>query len=358
MLKLIQVARNSENPQRHIIFLHGLGGHAYKTWQSSNVNNSTFWPVWLADEIADVAIWTVSYSAPPSNWLGTAIPLQHRAVSVLAMLTSDERLQQGSIAFVGHSLGGLLIKQVLREANDQRSRQVAVERLLNQVQAAVFYGTPHTGARLANFADRLRLLVWPSVATHDLMLFDSNLRSLNTWYRNWSEHIEHRVYYETHGTSIGMVVDPSSADAGLVCANPIPIDADHFGICKPIDCADQRYVLTREFLKNDVFQTPSINSSDTEVVIESRPELTSTHPSILLPAFVRVCLASIVVFVLYQGIDNFNISYENANATTSSVTVTGPGSVGIETMSGGEIKIGSDAVPVTEDNIPVQESQQ
>lgn len=355
MLRLIEVARNSESPKQHVIFVHGLGGHAYQTWQSNKADDSTFWPVWLADDIADVAIWTVSYSAPPSNWLGTAIPLQHRAVSVLAMLTSEEKIQQGTIALVGHSLGGLLIKQLLREANDQRSRQATVERLLNQIKAAVFYGTPHTGSRLATFSDRLRVLIWPSTATRDLMLHDPNLRSLNTWYRSWSDHIRHRVYYETQETSIGMIVDPSSADAGLVGANPIPIDADHSGICKPMDRTDQRYVLTREFLKNDVFQTQTVDPLNRRVVTDPRAVLTSTRPNVLLPGLLRICIASLVFFVLYRGIGELIGLKEEADHKTTGVTASGPGSIGIGTMSGGEINVGTGAAPAAKDSLPSEE---
>ena len=287
MPKLIKISSSSEPQQRHVIFIHGLGGHPYETWQADKTDKHSFWPAWLANELENTTIWTLSYPAAPSNWLGTAIPLPQRAVSVLAMLANEPALQQGDIAFINHSLGGLVVKQLLRQANDQCLYDPSVERLLKKIKAVVFYGTPHTGSQLATWTDRLRVLVRPSAATQDLLPNDPNLLGLNTWYRNWSTSIKHRVYYETQSTSVGIVVDPGSADAGLIHVTPIPLDGDHFGICKPVDDSDQRYVLTREFLKNDAFQEivkPDASSVGKGVALAlPLPEWPETPPSLDWP---------------------------------------------------------------------------
>ena len=49
----------------------------------------------------------------------------------------------------------------------------------------VFIATPHTGTIQATWLDRLRLVVWPSLATQDLIKNAPALRELNLWYRNW-----------------------------------------------------------------------------------------------------------------------------------------------------------------------------
>lgn len=55
-------------PRADVIFVHGLGGHAYDTWRRAPDDNS-FWPLWLAEDIAGLAVYTLACEAPPSNWL-------------------------------------------------------------------------------------------------------------------------------------------------------------------------------------------------------------------------------------------------------------------------------------------------
>ncbi|WP_225310991.1 hypothetical protein [Vibrio fortis] len=66
-------------------------------------------------------------------------------------------MQNGELVFVGHSFGGLVIKQLLRHASDQRSEREEVSSFLSRVKKIVFLGTPHTGSSLATFSDRLRV---------------------------------------------------------------------------------------------------------------------------------------------------------------------------------------------------------
>jgi hypothetical protein len=72
--QLIKVAGWSSEPRASVVFVHGLGGHAYDTWRRGAYDQS-FWPRWLAEDIEGVSVYTLSYEAPASNWLGTAMPL-------------------------------------------------------------------------------------------------------------------------------------------------------------------------------------------------------------------------------------------------------------------------------------------
>jgi hypothetical protein len=85
MSRLIKVAGWGAGTRANVVFVHGLGGHAYDTWRQGAEGN-TFWPVWLARDIPGLAAWTLAYEAPPTNWLGTAMPIQDRAKNVLECL--------------------------------------------------------------------------------------------------------------------------------------------------------------------------------------------------------------------------------------------------------------------------------
>lgn len=178
------------------------------------------------------------------NYFGNALPLQDAGNTFLEVLLNEEMLRSGVIVFVCHSLGGLMVKQMLREANDQKSKSQKVSNFLKQVKGVVFAATPHFGSLHASLLDKLRLILWPSRATLALVKNDANLRNLNNWYRNWDpvlheKSILNKVYYETCGTAAGTIVDAGSADGGLPGVTPLAISGkDHIDIVKPSDRAD------------------------------------------------------------------------------------------------------------------------
>jgi hypothetical protein len=47
----------------HVLFIHGLGGDADKTWLR-RAQNKEAWPLWLLEDIDDINIWSIEYSAP------------------------------------------------------------------------------------------------------------------------------------------------------------------------------------------------------------------------------------------------------------------------------------------------------
>ena len=313
MAQLIKIADWPGKPRGHVIFVHGLGGHAYDTWRQGE-NDETFWPSWLARDIDGLTVWTLSYSAPATNWLGTAPPLQDRAVTVLELLLSRPELKNAPIAFVCHSLGGLVVKQMLRAANDQRDDRPAARALLDQVKAIVFIATPHTGSAHASWLDWFRLVFWPSNAAQDLVRNDANLRNLNVWYRNWSDKIANRIFYETQGTAAGTIVDPGSADAGLPGVVPVGIDADHVRICKPSSDDGLLYRSTRDFLANDVFARPkgrrrkSKGNSQAAVL----PNLSFPRSRAWAPLALRLAILLLVVFVGLTGV--YTILFPDASS--------------------------------------------
>jgi pimeloyl-ACP methyl ester carboxylesterase len=142
-------------PRASVIFVHGLGGHAYDTWRRAPDNNA-FWPLWLAKDLEGISVYTLAYEAPPSNWLGTSMPLQDRAVNVLELLLSEPGLKSGPIIFICHSLGGLVVKQIVLDLQQQKDRRPEAANLLQRVTQVVFAATPHTGTRRATLLDRLR----------------------------------------------------------------------------------------------------------------------------------------------------------------------------------------------------------
>jgi tetratricopeptide (TPR) repeat protein/pimeloyl-ACP methyl ester carboxylesterase len=302
MSRLIKIALWSDAPQASVIFVHGLGGHAYDTWRRAPDNN-TFWPLWLAKDLEGISVYTMAYEAPPTNWLGTSMPLQDRAVNVLEYLLSEPGLKSGPIAFICHSLGGLIVKQIVLDLQQQKERRPEAADLLQRVTKIVFAATPHTGTRQATLLDRLRFFAWPSSIARTLVANDPALRSINVAYRGLAEErrnvLQHRVFYETQGTPAGVIVDEASADPGLPGDPPVPVDADHISIVKPRDRSSVLYARTREFIAKN---NPVLETQEGGLEICLRPPIPPEQPLNVLPKLIRIAAIGLVLLIGYKGV--------------------------------------------------------
>jgi pimeloyl-ACP methyl ester carboxylesterase len=235
-----------DEPRADVIFVHGLGGDPFSTWWHDPDQLKDSWPFWLAEEVPEVQVHSLEYEASPSKWLGPAMPLTDRATNVLTVLETHG-IGRRPIVFICHSLGGLLAKQMLRDAEDtsvEGWRAIAA-----QTKTIVFLATPHAGSDHATWLHRLGTLLRASRAIEDLRAHDAHLRNLNTWYRENAPglSISTHCFFETYPTRIGMIVSPTSADPGISGVLPRSVDADHVSICKPKSRRDlvYRYVLQR-----------------------------------------------------------------------------------------------------------------
>jgi hypothetical protein len=59
------------------------------------------------------------------------------------------------ILFVAHSLGGIIVKEMLRRASGCQSHQTHLHGVFNSTIGIVFFGTPHGGADPRGFLQRI-----------------------------------------------------------------------------------------------------------------------------------------------------------------------------------------------------------
>ncbi len=50
MSRIVKVATWGGKARASVVFVHGLGGHAYGTWWRA-ADDGSFWPVWLAEDV-------------------------------------------------------------------------------------------------------------------------------------------------------------------------------------------------------------------------------------------------------------------------------------------------------------------
>lgn len=210
-----------------VVFIHGLGGGHPSTWTSGG----GFWLEWIAEDIPEVAVSSLAYPAGVSRWIGsgTEMGINERAQNLLTLLATDG-FGERPILFVCHSLGGLIVKAILRIANETGQDADVVE----SVRGVVFIATPHTGSRLANVG-RWIWLARISPVVRALSTDTKLQRALSSYYRRHaSKENLYTAAYAEHIRVLGpWVVHPRSADPGIASCVPVPIDADHIAICKP-----------------------------------------------------------------------------------------------------------------------------
>jgi predicted alpha/beta hydrolase family esterase len=245
MSELHRISAGGGTPRADVIFVHGLDGGPFETWQHKPKRQTDCWPYWLASDAPQVSVHTLEYAASSLEWLGPAMPLGDRAKEVLNEL-ARRGLGQRPVVFVCHSLGGLLIKQLLRTASDDAAEN-RWRTIADQTRGVVFVATPHAGADLARTLRRVGWALRTSPAIEDLRPHVSTLRELNEWYRGFVKPRQVRTlcYYETYRTMATRsrwlrwlplaikVVEEADADPGVDGARPMPLDADHRSICKP-----------------------------------------------------------------------------------------------------------------------------
>jgi hypothetical protein len=216
------------------------------------------------------------------GWLGNTMPLTERAPNVLTELQTRE-LGDGPIVFICHSLGGLLIKQVLRHALEMQNE--AWRRIAEQTKAIIFLATPHRGANLAAIIGNvvgalgvLGMIPRITVTVKELEAKAPALQDLNTWYINNAAKcgIATHCFYEKQSVNGVFVVDETSGRLELPGAEPIPIDADHFSICKPPSREALIYRRIRQIVREviDARDVPRPSYADGQ--IGAKPE---TDPS-------------------------------------------------------------------------------
>uniref|UniRef100_A0A182RUK8 Protein SERAC1 n=1 Tax=Anopheles funestus TaxID=62324 RepID=A0A182RUK8_ANOFN len=143
------------------------------------------WPMeWLPKDFPSIRVLGLDYDSSLSQWSATGCPcekydgkLQKRAAEFLEKLATSDVGQDRPIIWVGHSMGGLLIKSIMVQALE--SPNPKVRRLAENSRVVMFLGTPHRGSGVAKLKQHTSALVWPSVEVQELEENSTQLLHLN-----------------------------------------------------------------------------------------------------------------------------------------------------------------------------------
>lgn len=257
-----------EAPACDIVFVHGLDGDAHATWQHAGNIDRDYWPRWVAEDHPAAAVWTIGYDASITSWFGAAMPITQRAINLLAMLAAHG-IGNRPLAFVTHSMGGLIVKQMLRAAEGLGVEEYAA--FVKQTKLVVLVSVPHQGSSIANYLDGLRKVFRPSAAAKDLRENEPYLFELNLWFREFVRRHEVQVtsFHEERKTYGALVVSRESADFGYPGFVSVGETFDHIEIAKPHERNSLVALVTRGALEQ--FTRTIARTSPEPVAVPKNP---------------------------------------------------------------------------------------
>jgi hypothetical protein len=208
-------------PEAEIVFIHGLQlaevdiKNAYSTtWFARDGTEDNCWPMtWLPKKFPNVRILSLSYDASSLKTTTTgrmdSYLLGESLVQEMTLGGVDIGQNDCPVVFVGHSLGGLIAKQIVISGHRQISTDERVGKLLRNVKAFFFYATPHGGSKLADLAGCIPFLKRSPLVKY-LQVLNDEVGRLNSEFEQIHREVgrsawKFYVVGEMHATSYAQV---------------------------------------------------------------------------------------------------------------------------------------------------------
>jgi pimeloyl-ACP methyl ester carboxylesterase len=253
-------------PDLDVVFVHGLSSNAREAWKNGNGDT---WPFWLSQMFGTARVLLLNYPAPSFfSHRCSRLTIIERARNVSDLL-STQGIGDRPTIFICHSLGGIVVKEILRSCVETGC---ALGLATNTI-GVIFIATPHSGSDLASWVGLLG-----SRLTADLAADSDYVLSLRDWFTNYAERsgIFVSAYYETQPYRGVIVVDRNSADPCCSGCSVVALDANHSDIAKPLSPSSDIFMRLRRDIqasKQKVDAMASSISSITDILL--LPELTN-----------------------------------------------------------------------------------
>jgi hypothetical protein len=208
--------------------------------------------------------------------VGNTAERYDQAKLFLSYLTA-ENLSQRPIFMIAHSMGGLVVKEMLGVAENQYPQ------IFERIRGIVFVATPHQGADIASLVNRLGL---GSLGMKELHPNNADLRRLDEQYCRQAAHQNWGTlpFYEMYPTWGITIVDENSANPKAPNQEPIvAVPKDHIKIAKCNSRDELVYKLTVQFITNfidlPIHSTPAAMQLTPEQRESFREAILSAYPN-------------------------------------------------------------------------------
>lgn len=223
-----QIHACSGPPSLTIIFVHGSGGHYLETWGPTASTESILY--WLANDLKHVDIYSVGHEANLASMSDYATIEEYADVIAFALRPT---IRTQNVLFVGHSLGGIIIKQLIINHADNFS-PASLD--------FCFIGTPHNGANFA-WLRFVHGLIFRNEVGKLLLGHNAELQQINTGFLKPTNRCVGQIICVAERRRIfGMkIMSDHSAMIGDPRAINLPVSKNHHDLSKPRDRNDVVY---------------------------------------------------------------------------------------------------------------------
>ncbi|KAI4157009.1 MAG: hypothetical protein LQ342_008553, partial [Letrouitia transgressa] len=241
-----------------IVFVHGLRGDRESTWTKDGV----IWPQeLLSKDVPKSRILSFGYDSRivHSNTAevtqGNIADDARQLCSLLDDLRKQTNTTDRPIIVVGHSLGGLVLAQVVY-GGDKAAEGDSIQLIAHKIKGMIFFGTPFFGSKIAGWGEVIRRIynlvkITDQNTLKNLEIDSEELKGLRLGFpevirkRNQSSaKIAVIFFFERKTTyNIWVVKEEDASYPGV--GEILPIRANHLDICKFDDAEDDGYKQVR-----------------------------------------------------------------------------------------------------------------
>ncbi|KAH7069381.1 Alpha/Beta hydrolase protein [Paraphoma chrysanthemicola] len=231
------VTGGTTTPEFDLVAVHGLNGGRWSTWTRTEDKKET---MWLQDllpiKLPKARVMTFGYNANVVNNFSSFGIREHARTLLTRLKTKRDKLNGRPIVFVCHSLGGIVVKQALRLANNEK----AFDDIAQSTRGILFFGTPHRGADLAFWGDIIAKIAKTVFLNpkreliKDLKTNSQPLVQVSEDFRPIADKYKIVSFFEEDGIlgTSNLVVPRSSALLEIPNEIPVPFEGNHMDICR------------------------------------------------------------------------------------------------------------------------------
>ncbi|KAK0757130.1 hypothetical protein N5P37_010659 [Trichoderma harzianum] len=270
-LQILSDESNNDLIKYEIIAVHGLGASPEHTWTCRPSSKSR-----VSENKKPFSDARILHFAYNSDWLVDACFESARDIGlrlIESLIEHRKAHPRLPLIFVGHSFGGIVIKEAL--SSDLEDTQ----RIVEDTCGIIFLGTPHLGSPIAGLGATLAYLTgFLGSNTGLLLLLRSNgemLVNLSIAFQSCLERkyqdldkktkivsiCEQKPTYLLNWLYAGLIVPLASATFGTNFMEVFKVDKDHSGLNKCLNSEDPLYkVLTTQLHRIRPTAPPKINT--------------------------------------------------------------------------------------------------
>ncbi|XP_074094508.1 protein SERAC1 isoform X3 [Cotesia typhae] len=182
------------------------GNEICTEYQGIDLTRTECWPKdWLPKDVPSIRVIGINYETSLSLWsLPCPIEVLKSTISERSLEFTKKLVTAGvgkrPIIWVCHSMGGLLVKQMLVEESKTGDKH----HLCDNTKGIIFYSTPHRGSHVAALKHTTQMLLWPSIEVQELREESPQLLKLHQEFKTMLEKYKMEIvsFSETKSTFV------------------------------------------------------------------------------------------------------------------------------------------------------------